>query len=200
MNPWDQRFSSEDYLFGTEPAAALVKLEPRLIAGGQTLVVADGEGRNSTFLAGQGYGVQATDYSEVGLAKARKLATRMGVSVDYQLQNIFDVDWTAQRFDNVVAVFIQFVPPDAMRSVLSGLASALRPGGVLLLHGYTPEQVDLGTGGPPQREHMYTAGLLREVYQDFSIEVCEEYRAEISEGRGHRGVSALIDFVGRKAE
>ena len=105
MNPWDQRFSSEDYLFGTEPAAALLKLESHLIAGGQTLVVADGEGRNSTFLAGKGYRVQATDYSEVGLAKARKLATRMGVSVDYQLQNIFDVDWTAQQFDNVVAVF-----------------------------------------------------------------------------------------------
>jgi hypothetical protein len=55
MNPWDQRFAADDYVFGTEPAKALLKLETSLVPGGKTLVVADGEGRNSVYLASKGF-------------------------------------------------------------------------------------------------------------------------------------------------
>ncbi len=46
MVDWDERFSIEDYLFGAEPAQALVNLEHYLIPQGDTLVIADGEGRS----------------------------------------------------------------------------------------------------------------------------------------------------------
>ena len=51
---WDKRFATKDYLFGTKPAQALVKLEEYLIPKGETLVIADGEGRNSVYLASKG--------------------------------------------------------------------------------------------------------------------------------------------------
>ena len=74
MNPWDKRFERDEYIFGKKPADALVKLEHHLVPKGQTLVVADGEGRNSVYLASRGFDVTATDYSTVGLAKAKALA------------------------------------------------------------------------------------------------------------------------------
>jgi len=84
-----------------------------------------------------------------------------------------------------------------MRSILRGLKEATKVGGTLLLHGYTPEQVRLGTGGPPNSTHMYTKGMLNDVYSDMSILINEEYRTVITEGEGHSGMSALIDYVGR---
>ena len=81
-NFWDKRYAGADYLFGTKPAAGLIVLEPHLVAGGKTLVVADGEGRNSVYLASMGYDVRATDYSQVAQTKAKALANEAGVDVD----------------------------------------------------------------------------------------------------------------------
>jgi SAM-dependent methyltransferase len=198
MNSWDQRFAADDYVFGTEPAKALLKLETYLVPGGKTLVVADGEGRNSVYLASKGFDVTATDYSEVGLSKARRLAQERNVYVHYVMEDIFERDWSSEQYDNVVALFIQFVPPSHMTKVLSGLATALKPNGTLLVHGYTPKQVEFGTGGPPNPEHMYTGAMLRDVYQQLDIRLCEAYEDMLDEGSGHSGKSALIDFVGIK--
>jgi len=198
MNPWDQRFAADDYVFGTAPAKALLKLEMYLVPGGKTLILADGEGRNSVYLASKGFDVTATDYSEVGLAKARRLAKERNVAVHYVVEDIFERDWSSEQYDNVVAVFIQFVPPSHMTKVLTGLATAVKPNGTLLVHGYTPKQVEFGTGGPPNPEHMYTEAMLRDVYQHLDIRVCEEYEDMLDEGSGHSGKSALIDFVGIK--
>jgi cyclopropane fatty-acyl-phospholipid synthase-like methyltransferase len=199
MNPWDKRFSSDEYFFGTKPAEALIKLAHHLIPDGDTLVVADGEGRNSVYLASKGFDVTATDFSEAGLSKARKLAMMQGVTVNYQAQDIYDTDWSEKQYDNVVAIFIQFVPPEKMRSVLRGLKEATKVGGTLVLHGYTPEQVRLGTGGPSNPDHMYTKVMLNDVYSDMSILINEEYQIVITEGKGHRGMSALIDYVGKNS-
>tara|TARA_B100000780_G_scaffold259139_1_gene209964 strand:- start:847 stop:1443 length:597 start_codon:yes stop_codon:yes gene_type:complete len=197
MNSWDKRFLSDEYLFGTEPAQALVKLEEHLLPNGKTLVVADGEGRNSVYLASKGFQVTATDYSEVGLSKARKLAEMQGQKVNYLVQDIYETNWSNNQYDNVIAIFIQFVPPEKQRSVLNSLRKATKFGGTLLVHGYTPEQVALKTGGPPNTDHMYTTELLNEIYSGMKIIISNEYRIVIEEGQGHNGMSALIDFVAK---
>ena len=192
---WDQRFSGEEYLFGTEPAQALVKLEKYLVPNGRTLVVADGEGRNSVYLATKGFDVVATDFSEVGIDKAKALAAQKNVSVDYRHCDIYDQDWSAEKYDNVVAIFIQFVTPSEIKKIFEGLQSAVKLGGTLLIHGYTPEQIKYGTGGPSNPDHMYTEELLASSFANMSIKLNRAYYAEISEGTGHSGQSALIDFV-----
>jgi len=197
MNSWDKRFLSDEYLFGTEPAQALVKLEEHLLPNGKTLVVADGEGRNSVYLASKGFQVTATDYSEVGSSKARKLAEMQGQKVNYLVQDIYETNWSNNQYDNVIAIFIQFVPPEKQRSVLNSLRKATKFGGTLLVHGYTPEQVALKTGGPPNTDHMYTTELLNEIYSGMKIIISNEYRIVIEEGQGHNGMSALIDFVAK---
>lgn len=194
---WNDRYAQPGYLFGTEPADFLKRHARHLPEGAAVLCVADGEGRNSAWLAEQGYRVTAFDASEVGLEKARQLAEAKGVSVDYHLSGVEDWDWS-RPFDAVVAVFIQFAAPDLRTRLFRWMGQAVRPGGLLLLHGYAPRQVDYGTGGPPHRENMYTTDLLAKAYPDWEMLELRDYDAEIDEGPGHSGRSALVDLVARK--
>ena len=97
-----------------------------------------------------------------------------------------------------MAIFIQFAPPDKWAQIFEGMKSALRPGGCLLLHGYTPKQVDYGTGGPSNVSHLYTSDMLAQAFGDMDITCNEAYEAVLDEGPGHNGQSALIDFIAYK--
>jgi hypothetical protein len=74
----------------------------------------------------------------------------------------------------------------------------LKPGGTLILQGYTPKQLDYKTGGPPQVSHLYTEAMLRQALADFDILTLREYEAELKEGDRHTGMSALMGVVARK--
>jgi len=195
---WDERYSTPDYLFGTEPNAFLASQADLLVPGQSALAVADGEGRNGVWLASKGLTVTAFDASAVGLHKAKRLAAENGVNVDYRLASIEDWTWTENRFDVVVAIFIQFAPPELREKIFAGIKQCLKPGGLLLLQGYTPKQLEYGTGGPPTGENLYTRRLLEDAFAGFEIMRLEEYDSEIREGSGHSGMSALIDLVARK--
>lgn len=196
---WNERYAAASgYLFGTEPANFVRNAAPLLSPGARVLCVADGEGRNSVYLAGLGMKVTAMDASDVALEKAHALALARNVTVEFRLADISTWKWEPNRWDAVVAVFIQFADPDLRARIFAGMKRTLAPGGLLLLHGYTPEQVALGTGGPKDPDHMYTCEMLREAFGDQEIVRLEEYRAEIHEGKGHSGQSALIDMIARK--
>lgn len=195
---WDERFDRPDYLFGTEPAAFLRGCAGLLVPGARALAVADGEGRNSVWLAQQGLRVTAFDASPVGVDKARRLAAARGVEVDFHIRDIDAWDWGAEPVDLVAAIFIQFAPPEQRARAFAGLRCALRPGGLLLLHGYRPEQLAYGTGGPSDAANMYTEAMLRDAFGDWDILRLDAYDAEVDEGAGHAGMSALIDLVARR--
>lgn len=194
---WNKRFSIEDYLFGAEPAQALVHLEHYLIPQGDTLVIADGEGRNSVYLASRGFRVTASDSSTVANIKAKALAASQNVEVNYQVEDFFDIDWSAKQYDNIVGIFFQFIPPDKIKQVLMALRTAIKKGGTLLIHGYTPQQIELATGGPKDVSLMYNKELFEDVFESVEILVNKEYQIKLSEGSGHKGQSALIDFVAK---
>jgi SAM-dependent methyltransferase len=195
---WNQRFAGDDYLFGREPNDYLRAKTPLLPAGGSVLCVADGEGRNSVWLARQGFQVQAFDASEVGVAKARRLASEAGVAVNNTVCDCEQWDWQPHRFDAVVAVFIQFADPAMRERLFANMVRALKPGGVLILQGYTPKQLDYKTGGPGQLSHLYTAELMQEAFKDLQINELVEYEAELNEGTRHTGRSALLGLVAIK--
>lgn len=198
LNVWDQRYDREDYLFGTRPSLFIERHAPKLASGSRILLPADGEGRNSVYLAGLGHKVTATDSSRVALQKARALAATQRVRVDVQLAPIQDYDWPVEAFDAVIGVFIQFAPPDQRTSMFEGMKRATRPGGLVMLHGYTPEQLNHRTGGPSQIENLYTEDLLKEAFRDFRIDVLVTYEAVLDEGEGHKGQSALVDLIAVK--
>ena len=197
---WDARYHREEYLFGKTPADFLVRQDALLKAnaGKSALAIADGEGRNSVYLAKCGLNVTAMDSSEVGLAKARKLATAEGAEVDFIAADLKTWEWAEDSYDVVVAIFIQFADPKFRAEIFEGMKKTVKPGGLILLHGYTPKQIEYGTGGPPVPELLYTEDLLRSAFSDFEIEVLSAFDKTISEGPGHSGMSALIDLVARK--
>ena len=195
---WNQRFAQAEFLFGTEPNAWL-KAHAHLWKPGQrVLSVADGEGRNSVWLAARGLRVEAFDIAEVGVAKARALAARQGVPVDYTVSDCDDYAWHENAFDGVAAIFVQFADPPTRARLFENIRRTLRPGGTLVLQGYTPKQLEYKTGGPPVLSHLYTEAMLREAFSDMDILVLRAYEDDIAEGSGHRGRSALIGMVAQK--
>lgn len=198
MSIWDQRYAGDDYHFGTEPNAFLVAQQHWLKAGTSCLAVADGEGRNGVWLAQQGLDVLSVDASPVALAKAQRLASERGALVRFELADLLQWEWGEARYDVVAGVFIQFVPPAQRAAMFASIKRSLKPGGLLLLQGYTPRQLECRTGGPSQAENLYTEALLREMFADMDILHLVEHDSHISEGAGHSGMSALIDLVARK--
>lgn len=195
---WDDRFATPDYVFGKAPAAFLVDHADWLTPGKRALAVADGEGRNSVFMAERGVDTVAMDVSPNAIAKARALAAERGVTVEHHEACILDYDWPDAGFDIVAAIFIQFLAPAERDAVFARMVRALRPGGVLLLHGYTPEQIALGTGGPRVVDNLYTAAILRDAFAALEIVELHSYERMLAEGHGHAGRSALIDLVALK--
>ena len=198
---WNERYGTTDgYLFGTQPNAFLLSQQDLLKQGAYCLAVADGEGRNGVWLAEQGLRVLSVDSSAVAVNKARKLAQQRGVHVDFELADLLQWDWGENRFDVVAAIFIQFAAPEQRERMFANIRRCIKPGGLLLLQGYTPRQLKYGTGGPSQPENLYTEALLRNIFSDWEILHLREHDDFISEGSAHHGMSALIDMVARSGD
>jgi SAM-dependent methyltransferase len=197
---WSGRYRDvgDDYLFGTAPNRFLQRQQSRLIPGARALAIADGEGRNSVWLAEQGIRVTATEISPVALHKARRLAVQRQVEVEFVLADVLKWQWPVGDYDLVVAVFIQFLAPEERRQVFLAMQRALRPGGLLLVHGYTPKQLEFRTGGPSAEANLYTREMLVEAFANMEILELRDYEDFIEEGIGHKGHSALIDLVARQ--
>lgn len=198
MTNWNERYDREEYVYGTEPNAFLKTCAPLLKPGQRALAVADGEGRNGVWLAIQGLKVTGFDASAVGLEKAKRLAARQRVEVDYRLASVENWVWERNAYDMVAAIFIQFAEPQVRTLIFKGMIRTLKPGGLLLLQGYTPRQLEYGTGGPRVVENLYMRPMLEDAFAALSIVQLEEHNSQIDEGPGHSGMSALIDLVARK--
>jgi len=198
MSIWNERYAGEHYHFGTEPNAFLVSQRHLLKPGMSCLAVADGEGRNGVWLAEQGLDVLSVDSSPVALEKAKRLAAERGATLTFELADLLAWEWPESRYDVVAAIFIQFVGPELRAQMFEGLKRSLKPGGLLLLQGYTPRQHEYRTGGPSQVENLYTEAQLREAFADMDILHLAEHDSVLNEGSGHCGTSALIDLVARK--
>ena len=203
---WSKRYqdAGDDFLFGTQPNRFLAHRQELLENGRSALSVADGEGRNSVWLAEQGLAVTAIEISPVAVEKARRLAAGRQANVTFLLADMLAPDWPPAEmhgaFDWVFGIFIQFVGPELRRRQFEVMQQLTAPGGRILLQGYTPKQLKYATGGPSAVENLYSAELLRSAFADWAIEELIEYEDEISEGSGHQGRSALIGMIARKPQ
>lgn len=194
---WDRKYAADDYFYGTAPNEWLTSRADRLRPGMRALSVADGEGRNSVWLAGQGLAVTAVDASARAIAKAQALAAERHVAVTHVQADLTRWAWPEAAFDVAVAIFAHFTPehrPAIHRAMLRSLV----PGGLVLIEAYSPYQHLHRTGGPPDLDMLYTAWRLREDFAGAEILELAEVTTELAEGRGHSGTSAVVRLVARR--
>lgn len=193
---WDERYGSEEYVYGKDPNEFLANAVEN-IPKGKVLCVAEGEGRNAVFLAEQGYEVTAVDASSVGLAKARKLAEERGVNITTIVSDLADFNIDPDSWDGVVSIFAH-VPPLLRKQLHSKIVKGLRPGGVLVLESYRPDQLKYKTGGPPTAEFMMTLEGLEEELTGLAFEYAVELDRDVIEGKFHTGKGAVVQIIGKK--
>ena len=194
---WDSRYSEPGFVYGTEPNAFLVSRAHLLKRGMTALAVADGEGRNGVWLASRGLDVLSVDASEVGLRKTRELAASRGVVVRTAQADLGRWAWPKAEFDVVVSIFAHFAPELRARLHRAMLA-VLKPGGLLILEAFTPEQLNYTSGGPRVPEMLYTAAMLRDDFAGAELVELTETRCELAEGKYHSGPAAVVRLVARR--
>ncbi|MCA6063579.1 class I SAM-dependent methyltransferase [Thalassolituus marinus] len=190
---WDERYSSDHYIYGTEPNQFLQQNVSRL-GGKKILCLAEGEGRNAVWLARQGYQVSAVDASSVGQTKALKLAQQHKVSIHYEVRDLACFDLGIEQWDGIVSIFCH-LPPALRKSLHQRIVHALKPGGVLLLEAYTPRQLQLGTGGPQDAAMMMDAATLEAELPGLRFDHLAEVKRDIVEGTGHTGCGAVVQVI-----
>lgn len=195
---WEGRYRAPDYAFGKEPNYFLAACRTLLPRSGKALAVADGEGRNGIWLAEQGLDVLSIDFSPTAQEKARALAKQRGVSLAIAPADVHAWDYPDAAFDVVVEIFTQFSSPAERAKKWAGMRKALKPGGLLIIQGYTPKQLQYGTGGPKQVENLYTRAMLEAAFGDLRDVTIVEEELEIHEGTSHGGMSAVINLTARR--
>jgi 2-polyprenyl-3-methyl-5-hydroxy-6-metoxy-1,4-benzoquinol methylase len=198
---WNERFNKAEFIFGKEPNEYLVEQTHKYLKPGQkVLCIADGEGRNGVWLAKQGMQVIGFDASDIALAKAKQFAKENQVKVEYTFSDTDSFAWQANTYDAVIAIFIQFADPAMRERIFEKAYETLKQGGIFILQGYTPKQLEYKTGGPSLIEHLYTEEMIRDLARDFEILELSVYEKELSEGARHTGMSALLGLTAKKVQ
>jgi len=197
MNPkWDERYSSEDFFYGTKPNDFLVEATTPLPRG-RALCLAEGEGRNSVWLAEQGFNVYSVDLSQIGVAKTLRLAASRGVTVHAQVGDLADFVIEPHSFDLIVSIFAH-TPSVLRRSLHQRVINGLRSGGKFVLEAYRPDQIPLGTGGPNDPDMLITADILRTELVGLEFDHLIEINRNVIEGAGHSGLAAVVQAIAHR--
>ena len=193
---WNARYSTEEYVYGTMPNDFLLEVS-RYIKGSNVLCLAEGEGRNAVYLAREGYDVFAVDASAVGLEKAETLADESYVNINTQVADLADYEITPESWDGIVSIFCH-LPPVVRKALHCKVVDGLKPGGVFILEAYRPKQLNFKTGGPLETEWMMSLDELKDELAGLEFYHDIELDREVSEGRLHSGVGAVVQLVAIK--
>lgn len=198
---WNQRYSQDEYAYGKEPNAffknELDKLQP-----GKLFLAAEGEGRNAVYAAQNGWEVVCYDFSEEAQKKALKLADEKGVTIDYRLASLADINFDKAEFDAVGIVFVQ-LPEVIRRKNFQKISSFLKSGGTMILEAFSKSHIEdqrenPTVGGPKNIDQLYQLDSIKKDFENFEIEIATEVQTNLEEGIYHRGKSSVVRFVGRK--
>jgi SAM-dependent methyltransferase len=190
---WDERYSAEEYAYGTNPNQFLEE-NVNHIPKGKVLSLAEGEGRNAVFLAKQGYSVTAVDASIVGLNKARKLAEENGVVVEFIHADLADYDLGENKWDGIVSIFCP-LPSSLRKQLYKKVEAALKRNGVFLLEAFTPDQLKHGTGGGNSADVMQSKESLSLELAGLKFKHLIELERDVREGIYHTGISAVVQAI-----
>jgi len=198
---WNDRYSSEEFAYGTAPNKYL-KEQLEKLKTGSILFPAEGEGRNAVFAAQLGWKVSAFDISAEGKNKALKLAEANNVVIDYQLGELETLNYQAEQFDVIALIYAHF-PAAIKSSIHQTLETYLRKDGYIIFEAFSKKHLEYlaindKVGGPKDIESLFSIEEIQSDFPDYEIIQLEEKVIELNEGLFHNGKGSVIRFVGKK--
>jgi len=193
---WDERYRASELLWSAEPNRFLVE-EAASLPARRALDLACGEGRNAVWLAGRGWLVTGVDFSQVALEKARALADDRGVHVEWVLADLLAYEPQPRGFELVLVLYLQ-LPAAQRTAVMARAATAVAPGGTLLIVAHDRANLEHGFGGPRDPAVLYTAQDLANDLRDsgLRIERAEQVERPVRQADGcHVALDALLRAV-----
>jgi cyclopropane fatty-acyl-phospholipid synthase-like methyltransferase len=192
---WNERYAGEEFAYGTEPNSFLV--ENAGLLTGPVLSLAEGEGRNAVFLASLGLEVMGVDGSEVGLAKAQKLAASRGLAIKTEVADLAAYDPPENHYGSVISISAHLSSKSRNR-LYRLVERSLKPGGVILLEAYTKSQISRNTGGPKDPDMLMDLAELEKQFPNCDPILSREIEREVIEGKFHTGLASVVQFIARK--
>lgn len=199
MSFWNQRYSQQEYAYGTEPNAYFREALEK-ISGKKILFAAEGEGRNAVFAASQDWEVTAFDLSTAAKEKAEALALKNAVKINHIVSDLQELELPEEYFDALVLVFAHFAKrADYHRK----LARSVKQGGWLILEAFNKCHINHqaenpAAGGPKDINMLYDLKDLKRDFHDFELKECYQTETELHEGLYHRGRASVVRILGRK--
>lgn len=193
---WNDRYSSEDFVYGKEPNE-FFKSEIDKLTPGNLLLPSEGEGRNAVYAAKLNWTVDAFDQSEKGKEKCEALARENNVTVNYTVADALKIQLEDDKYDMIAFIFAHY-PSSIRKQVHEKCIKALKPGGLLLLEAFNPLQLNNQSGGPKDTDMLYTADLLKGDFADMNIKYLQELTVDLSEGKHHSGKGDVVRLLATK--
>ena len=193
---WNERYAVEEYVYGTEPNE-FCKAELEELTPGKILFPAEGEGRNAVFAAILGWDVFAFDASIEGKKKADKLAKDKGVNINYTINSYDNIQYKPESFDCLVLIYAH-THPLKRKEYHKKLTSLLKPGGKLIIEGFSKKQINNKTGGPRDVNMLFSEEELKNDFDNLSHITIEEKDILLNEGQFHNGKASIVRLKGSK--
>lgn len=192
-NFWNERYSQKEYVYGKSPNEFFRKtLLP--ITAGKLLLPAEGEGRNAVFAAKLGWDVTAFDFSDSAMKKALDLAQKENVKINYLIEDYNNFKAEEGYFDCIASIFVH--PPNEFRNQFhKKLLTLLKPGGKLILEGFSKNQINYNSGGPKDAHMLFSKEELLEDFKKVSKIELFENEIELNEGLFHKGPASTIQLI-----
>lgn len=193
---WNERYSTEEYIYGTEPNE-FFKTHIDLIQPGKLLLPGEGEGRNAVYAASKGWLVDAVDFSVIAKEKALKLAELKSVRINYFVSDLTEFHYPENYYDAVGLFFIH-LESDIREKVFGKIINSLKVGGKLLFEAFNKLQINNNSGGPKDINLLYDEKDILESFKELEIILLVSLTTELNEGNFHKGKADVIRFVGMK--
>ena len=193
---WDERYSSIEFVYGTEPNI-FFKDELDKLKTGNILLLGEGDGRNAVYAAVKGWNIDAVDFSIIAKEKALKLAEENSVRINYEITDLSEYKPKSNYYDAAAIIFLH-LNPKIRSDVHSKVVDSLIPGGTLILEVYEKKQLGKNSGGPKNIDMLYSKEELQDDFSKMKIISLEKKIITLNESEHHKGEAVVLRLIAVK--
>jgi SAM-dependent methyltransferase len=138
---WNRILTSSNPAFNTSPNAFLAEMI-KGVKPGRSLDVGMGQGRNTIYLAQQGWDSVGFDPADRAVAAANERARALGVTIKTSVAGEEQFEWGSAQWDLIVLSYV------GAREFVRKVARSLRPGGMVIVEAFHRDATKSGPIGP----------------------------------------------------